>query len=347
MGGRPIRHHDLPGEHPSWEPEPDVVRTRRHDTSITLKNVTSCEPSPEPAEFNAIDSATSTVTTTRSTGWNASAILSWAAPLVQDIRLSVGYTSTTNTSWTFSETVTLASVVQNDYLVGPCHRRLAHLVVEETTRRRGSDKFTGGMLFLVGWMRNSAGQVLFDYPHWVGRGLDRIDGTATWISNLDTDADPEDWLPDCELNCGGVSDGDIDDDGIPDEQDDDMDGDGLTNDHDGDLDGDGTPDTSDPDDDNDGIPDEDDDFHGPAGSDDIDGDGVPNEEDIDVDNDGALNQFETDNEDDLDGDGIANEEDADIDGDGIPNEEDDTPYGSVPTLVVWLDGEWRRVPLLR
>lgn len=110
-----------------WDPVPDVVTTRRHHTSVTLKNVTSCDPSSESAEFNAIDSASSTVTTTRSTGWNAGAILTWAAPLVQDIRLSVAYTSTTNTTWAYSNSVTLSSVVSNDYLVDPCHKRLAYL----------------------------------------------------------------------------------------------------------------------------------------------------------------------------------------------------------------------------
>lgn len=346
-GSAPYDITTYPPRNYYWRPQPDEVSTRRHTVSVTLKNVTSCHASSEPAEFNAIDSATSTVSTTRSTGWTATGVLTWAAPLVEDIRLMVAYTSTSSTTWAYSNTVTLTAVVRNSYLVDPCRQRLAYLVIEETKRRRGSDNFTGGRLHLVGWMRDASGNVLFDRPHWVGRGLDRVDGTAVWITNLDTEAESQTWITGCELNCGGVSDGDIDNDGIPDANDPDMDGDGIANNHDNDIDGDGIPNDSDPDDDNDGILDGDDDFNGPPGSDDIDGDGISNEDDLDIDGDGIPNEFETGDEDDLDGDGVPNKDDGDIDGDGVPNEEDDTPYGRIPTLDVWIDGEWRRVPLLR
>ena len=100
------------------------------------------------------------------------------------------------------------------------------------------------------------------------------------VESLSTDAGPPRAIANYDINCD-FGDGDIDNDGIPDEHDDDMDGDGITND-----------------------------------------------------------------DDDVDGDGIPNKDDADIDGDGIPNDEDDSPYGKVPTIDVWIDGEWRRVPLI-
>ena len=113
-------------------------------------------------------------------------------------------------------------------------------------------------------------------------------------------------------SCAGG--GDMDGDGIPDEDDSDMDGDGLGNDHDDDVDGDGIPNDEDPDDVNDGIPDDQDDNpRGPDEDDDIDGDGIPNGEDDDIDGDGIPN----DEDDDMDGDGVDNDEDLDDDADGV------------------------------
>lgn len=78
--------------------------------------------------------------------------------------------------------------------------------------------------------------------------------------------------------------GDMDGDGIPDDEDDDRDGDGVVNSED----------------------------------DDIDGDGVPNDKDSDIDGDGIPNDLDKD----IDGDGVPNEHDSDRDGDGVPNEHD-------------------------
>ena len=100
----------------------------------------------------------------------------------------------------------------------------------------------------------------------------------------------------------GATPGDIDGDGIPDDQDDDIDGDGIPNGQDDDVDGDGIPNGQD---------------------DDVDGDGIPNGQDDDIDGDGIPNA----QDDDMDGDGIPNDQDDDIDGDGIPNDQDSTPNG--------------------
>ena len=116
---------------------------------------------------------------------------------------------------------------------------------------------------------------------------------------------------------------DIDEDGIPNEEDPDMDGDGIPNGDDPDVDGDGIPNGEDPDVDGDGIPNgEDPDVDGDGTSNgedpDVDGDDIPNGEDPDVDGDGVPNGEDPD----VDGDGIPNGEDPDVDGDGIPNGED-------------------------
>lgn len=107
---------------------------------------------------------------------------------------------------------------------------------------------------------------------------------------------------------GGL--GDIDGDGIPDNQDDDRDGDGILDIQDSDIDGDGIPNGEDDDADGNGVPD---DQQG-----DLDGDGIPNEDDADIDGDGIPNG----SDDDVDGDGIPNGEDTDVDGDGVPNVND-------------------------
>ena len=90
---------------------------------------------------------------------------------------------------------------------------------------------------------------------------------------------------------GVVSDGDLDDDGVPDCVDNDIDGDNIEN-------------SVDPD---------------------IDGDDIPNELDCDIDSDGTLNI----NDDDIDGDHLLNGDDPDMDGDQIPNVGDDNPSGDV------------------
>ena len=90
---------------------------------------------------------------------------------------------------------------------------------------------------------------------------------------------------------GVISDGDLDDDGVPDCVDNDIDGDKVLN-------------SEDPD---------------------IDGDDIPNELDCDIDSDGTLNI----NDDDIDGDHLLNGDDPDMDGDQIPNVGDDNPSGDV------------------
>ncbi len=111
------------------------------------------------------------------------------------------------------------------------------------------------------------------------------------------------------------SDGDYDNDGIPD----DVEGTG-------DSDGDGTPDYRDSDSDNDGIPDADERIcsTGVGSGDpcDSDGDGTPDYRDSDSDNDGIPDSVEGTG--DSDGDGIPNYRDTDSDGDGIPDADERT-----------------------
>jgi hypothetical protein len=135
------------------------------------------------------------------------------------------------------------------------------------------------------------------------------------------------------------SDGDVDDDGIPDVDDEDDDGDGLNDDVDPDDDGDGVPDTEDGDSDGDGIQnedDEDDDGDGilDVNDEDDDGDGIDDEDDIDDDNDGKSDAEEeegdepaptdaaADEDEDTDDDGLDDDEDPDDDNDGIDDDED-------------------------
>jgi CSLREA domain-containing protein len=99
------------------------------------------------------------------------------------------------------------------------------------------------------------------------------------------------------------SDGDWDDDGIPDETE------GT-----GDTDGDGTPDYQDTDSDGDGIPDS------VEGTVDTDGDGTPDFQDTDSDGDGIPDSVE--GTDDTDSDGTPDYKDTDSDGDGIPDEDE-------------------------
>lgn len=158
-------------------------------------------------------------------------------------------------------------------------------------------------------------------------------GTGTRVeSNVGLSVQRRQTIPNCDpCTNGGSSDGDMDDDNIPDEDDSDMDGDGIGNNHDDDMDGDGIPNDSDPDNDNDGIPnDQDDTPHGPDVSDDIDGDGIPNDQDDDIDNDGIPN----DEDSDMDGDGVDNDEDLDDDDDGILDEDEDD--GGLHPLLQWI-----------
>lgn len=134
---------------------------------------------------------------------------------------------------------------------------------------------------------------------------------------------------------------DTDSDGIPDYEDGDIDNDGYPNEVDlfpldatewSDLDGDGVGDNSDPDIDGDGVQNESDAF--PLDSSewiDTDNDGLGNNIDPDIDNDGFLNEddlFPLDASEwaDLDGDGIGDNSDSDVDGDGWGNEIDPEPY---------------------
>ncbi|MCL1038530.1 Ig-like domain-containing protein [Shewanella submarina] len=107
--------------------------------------------------------------------------------------------------------------------------------------------------------------------------------------------------------------GDLDGDGIPDNQDADDDGDGIDDltEGTGDSDGDGIPDYRDTDSDNDGIPDE------KEGLTDSDGDGIPDYLDIslDEDRDGIPDIIEGPQ--DWDKDGVANYLDIDSDNDGL------------------------------
>ncbi|MCL1038529.1 Ig-like domain-containing protein [Shewanella submarina] len=107
--------------------------------------------------------------------------------------------------------------------------------------------------------------------------------------------------------------GDLDGDGIPDEQDADDDGDGIDDltEGTGDSDGDGIPDYRDTDSDNDGIPD------GEEGIADTDGDGTPDylDSSVDEDHDGIPDILE--GTDDPDGDGLPSYLDNDDDNDGL------------------------------
>jgi len=99
------------------------------------------------------------------------------------------------------------------------------------------------------------------------------------------------------------SDGDWDDDSIPDEEE------GT-----GDADGDGVPNYQDTDSDDDGIPDQ------TEGTGDADGDSVPNYLDTDADGDGIPDNIEGTG--DTDGDSAPDYLDTDADGDGIPDQDE-------------------------
>jgi len=109
------------------------------------------------------------------------------------------------------------------------------------------------------------------------------------------------------------SEGDIDGDGISDDEDNDDDNDGISDDEDNDDDNDGIPDDLEADLDGDGISDDEDN--------DNDNDGIPDEEDNDDDNDGIPDEEDTDE----DGDGIDDaDSDADADGDADDDADADT-----------------------
>ena len=118
---------------------------------------------------------------------------------------------------------------------------------------------------------------------------------------------------DIEKDGTDIKDGDLDNDGTPNNHDSDMDGDGTQNIDDSDNDNDGLANEDDPDDDNDGIPDE---------MEDSDGDGMPDLWELSH----GLNPFVSDATLDLDGDSLSNLDEythstnpglADSDGDGI------------------------------
>jgi len=132
---------------------------------------------------------------------------------------------------------------------------------------------------------------------------------------------------------------DLDNDGIPNEEDDDIDGDGIFNWEDPDDDNDGLCDTetsplnkdeagaalcegNDNDDDGDGILDPDD----MDTNDDLDNDGVINELDDDMDGDGIENIADMDN----DNDGVLDVDDLDDDNDGITDFEEDNDADGIP-----------------
>jgi len=95
--------------------------------------------------------------------------------------------------------------------------------------------------------------------------------------------------------------------------------------HDGDIDNDGTPDEADADDDGDGIPDDadedaDGDSEPDATEEDFDDDGTPDDEEPELDDDGTPEPEEEG--DDSDEDGTPDDEDTDDDNDGTPDEQD-------------------------
>ncbi|MFQ6101034.1 MAG: right-handed parallel beta-helix repeat-containing protein [Anaerolineae bacterium] len=139
----------------------------------------------------------------------------------------------------------------------------------------------------------------------------QIGQVPTFASSSDGDWD-DDGIPDEEEGTG-----DTDGDGTPDYQDSDSDGDGIPDEDEYDWcgnppcdsDGDGTPDYQDSDSDNDGIPDS------IEGSGDTDGDTTPDYADTDADGDGILDSIEGNV--DSDGDTTPDYKDTDSDNDGI------------------------------
>ncbi len=197
--GFTITPQDAPDDGYDWPLVPDYTTTRYHQTSITLRNDSYCHTIDLSPSFSAIDSATVQVSTTQSSGWNATAVAQWADPLTSEITLTLQYTNTTSTTWSFSQTVELQSTVPGLFPVDSCKKRLAYLVIEETHRERGTD-FFDAILFITGWVHNAQGTTLFNYPHYLGRGLDRVDGYAKWISNLEV-VSPEPTNMDLWLHC--------------------------------------------------------------------------------------------------------------------------------------------------
>ena len=149
------------------------------------------------------------------------------------------------------------------------------------------------------------------------------------IGNISYDTTSPVEVSDVSVTHGAGAQGDIDGDGIPDNQDEDRDGDGVLDIQDSDIDGDGIPNTEDPDADGNGIPDDQ--------ENDIDGDGIPNADDADVDGDGIPNG----QDDDIDGDGVPNGQDIDVDGDGVPNglDEDVDGDGKLNGVDADVDGD--------
>jgi len=150
----------------------------------------------------------------------------------------------------------------------------------------------------------------------------QIAQVPVFVSFSDGDWD-DDGIPDEEEGSG-----DSDGDGTPDYQDDDSDNDGIPDatEGEGDSDGDGTPDYLDDDSDDDGIPD------ATEGSVDSDGDGTPDYRDTDSDNDGIADSAEGSG--DTDGDGDENFRDEDSDDDGTPDGVDtDSDNDGIPNTV--------------
>jgi len=179
-----------------------------------------------------------------------------------------------------------------------------------------------------GWHGTRPGTQGFDGPMFSSRGDNNGDVDEDGLSNDEDD----------DIDGDGVSnelDTDMDGDGVPNNEDSDRDGDGAKNGEDNDTDGDGIDNVDDSDIDGDGTKNGEDS--------DVDGDGVANEEDSDVDGDGTPNGLDDDidgdgtpNEldEDMDGDGVDNNEDLDRDGDGIPNSEDaDAPVPCDPPMI--------------
>jgi cell surface hyaluronidase len=152
----------------------------------------------------------------------------------------------------------------------------------------------------AGWMGNTIGAI-------------RIDPTTVADRTFEVD-----WIR--------VSNGDLDQDGIPDttEGNGDVDGDGLLNAEDLDSDGDLVPDSVDPQPYVNGLID-------------FDNDGIPDATDEDDDNDGATDAsdafpFDANEQLDSDGDGIGNQADADDDNDGTPDHGDAFPLNPAEQL---------------
>ena len=185
-----------------------------------------------------------------------------------------------------------------------------------------------------------------------------VDADAEDVLDPDADADGDGYPNGLELRYGtdpfddASHPDDLDEDGVPDDEDPDVDGDEIANEDDvfpldptewADLDGDGAGDNGDPDVDGDEIANADDAFPlDPLEWADLDGDGAGDNADPDVDGDGVGNDLDAFPRDmtewaDLDGDGAGDNGDPDVDGDDVANDVDAFPRD--PAEWADLDGD--------